>query len=139
MTDLNIAKNNLSGHTLCLCKEGHCLYSDLRGIAPIMQLMAHSTDLRGYSAADTVVGKAAAMLFARCGIASVYAKTLSESARRVLLKHGIPHSYEQLAPQIRNRAGTDMCPMEKAVQHTDNLDEAYILLQRQMQLLHTTA
>ena len=78
MTDLQIAEKNLAGHTICLCKDGECIYSVRRGISPIMGFIDSGTDLKGYSVADTIVGKAAALLFIKCGIKSVYAKTLSE-------------------------------------------------------------
>jgi len=52
MTDLQIAKNNLSGHTICLCKDGNCVYSEKRGIAPMMSFIANETNLSGFSVAD---------------------------------------------------------------------------------------
>lgn len=130
MTDLQTAKRNLSGHTICLCKDGNCLYSEQRGIAPMLRFVANDVDLRGYSVVDLVVGKAAAILFARCGIVSVFAKTLSKSGKAVLEKYGIPFAYEVLTENIIDRKGTDICPMEKAVWHTDDLDQAYLLLQQ---------
>ncbi len=128
MNDLQIAKKNLPGHTICLCKDGHLICSDMRGIAPIMNFIADGTDLTGYSAADTVVGKAAAMLFFKCGIKEVFAKTLSECGKAFLEKCGIPYEYEIITERIINRAGTDTCPMEKAVAGTEDINEAYELL-----------
>ena len=93
MTDLQIAKNNLSGHTICLCKDGKCMYSDKRGIAPMITFIVRGDDLTGYSVADTVVGKAAALLFVKCGIKSVFAKTLSEYGKNVLERYGIKFEY----------------------------------------------
>ena len=128
MTDLQTAKNNLAGHTICLCKAGDCLYSDKRGIAPMMGFIAEGLDLAGYSVADTVVGKAAALLFVRCGIRNVYAKTLSEKGKEVLQAYGLDYEYETLTKSIINRAGTDICPMERAVLNTDDPEEAYLIL-----------
>lgn len=135
MTDLQTAKENLAGHTICLCREGNCLYSEKKGIAPMMDFIAGGVDLRGYSVADLVVGKAAAMLFVRCGIISVFAKTLSQSGKETLEKYGIPVDYEVLTEKIINRTGTDICPMEKAVCNTEDPEEAYFLLQNQCRLL----
>lgn len=135
MTDLQTAKNNLSGHTICLCKSGECLYNEGRGIAPMMNFIASGVDLSGYSVADVVVGKAAALLFVKCGIKSVYAKTLSQSAKRILELYGIPYEYETLTERIINRAGTDTCPMEKAVWDTDNPDEAYLILKDKLKAM----
>ena len=132
MTDLQTAKNNLEGHTICLCKDGKCLFSEKRGIAPMMDFIAEGIDLSGYSVADLVVGKAAAMLFIKCGIKRVFAKTLSESAKRVLELYGVDYEYETLTEKIINRDGTDICPMEKAVLGTDDVEEAYLILQNKL-------
>ena len=137
MTDLQTAKNSLEGHTICLCREGKCLFSERRGIAPMMDFIADGVELAGYSVADLVVGKAAAMLFIKCKIKKVYAKTLSESAKRVLELYGVDYEYETLAEKIINREGTDICPMEKAVSNTDDIEKAYSVLQNKLCILRS--
>ncbi|MDE7464341.1 MAG: DUF1893 domain-containing protein [Clostridiales bacterium] len=136
MTDLQIAKNNLSGHTICLCKNGDCIYSDKRGISPMMGFIADGVDLSDYSVADLVVGRAAAMLFKKCGIKAVFAKTISRPALSALQQFGVECEYETLADRIINRDGTDVCPMEKTVLHTDDPDEAYALLKDKLKSLN---
>ena len=131
-TDLQLAKNNLTGHTICLCRDGKILVSDRKGIAPIMGLIAGEVDIAGYSVADTVVGKAAALMFVKCGVAAVYAKTLSNGGKSVLEKYGIYFEYDVLTERILNREGTDQCPMEKTVQDTDDIEKAYVLLQEKL-------
>ena len=133
MTDLQTAKNNLSGHTICLCKGDNCLYSESRGISPMMGFIGNGVDLTGYSVADIVVGKAAALLFAGCGIKAVFAKTLSRHGKRILELYGIDCEYEVLTEKIINRAGTDICPMEKAVINTDDPKEAYLILKETLE------
>lgn len=128
MTDLQLAKNGLTGHTICLCKDGELLYSDKKGVAPMMGFIADGTDLKGYSVADLVVGKAAALLFLKSGIKSVFAKVLSVGGKRVLENGGVEVAYETLTEKIINRDKTDVCPMEKAVAETDDPDEAYVLI-----------
>ena len=132
MTDIEIAKRNLSGHTICLCKNGDCILSEKRGISPMMGFIAGGVDLTGYSVADVVVGKAAALLFVKSGIKSVFAKTLSENGKKMLEKYGIAYEYETLTEKIINRTGTDICPMEKAFLLTDSAEEAYELLKIQL-------
>ena len=132
MTDLQTAKNNLEGHTICLSKDGKCLFSEKHGIAPMMDFIADGIDLSGYSVADLVVGKAAALLFVKCGIKRVFAKTLSEHAKRVLELYGVDYEYETLTEKIINRDGTDICPMEKAVLGCDDVEEAYLILQNKL-------
>ena len=132
MTNIEIAIQNLAGHTICLCKDGNCLYSESRGISPMMNFIGSGVNLAGYSVADIVVGKAAALLFVKCGVKEVYAKTLSEPAQKVLEANGIPYTYQTLTEKIINRAGTDICPMEKTVASTDNPEEAYTLLKNKL-------
>ena len=135
MTDLEIAKNNIEGHTICLCKDGNCLYSESRGISPMMNFISEGVDLAGYSVADLIVGKAAALLFIKCGIKEVYAKTLSEGGKKVLEENGVPVTFQTLTERIINRAGTDTCPMEKAVAATSDPEEAYALIKQTLSAL----
>ena len=132
MTDIEIAKANLNGHSLCLCRSGDCICDDAHGVKPMLRLIASGAELTGYSAADIIVGKAAALLFVKCGIVAVYAKTLSKSGKQVLETHGIPYEYETLVERILNRAGTDSCPMEKAVADINDPEEGYKALVAQV-------
>ena len=125
MTDLEIAKNHLNGHSICLCHDGSIVTDDGRGISPMMRFLAEGKELTDYSAADLIVGKATAMLFVKAGIRAVYGKVMSKSAKKFLKAHGIICEYETLTEQIINRAGTDICPMEKTVSDMENPEEAY--------------
>ena len=62
----------------------------------------------------------------------MFAKTLSKPAQKVLQANGIPVTYQTLTEKIINRAGTDICPMEKTVAATDNPEEAYTLLKHRL-------
>ena len=84
MTDLETATKMLAGHTLALCKAGEVVTSDLKGISPMLRLLGEGRDLSGFSAADLVVGKAAAMLFVKANIKAVFARTLSLAGRDYL-------------------------------------------------------
>ena len=128
MTDLDRAISGLKGHTICLAKGADLLVSDKRGIMPMMELLAAEKDLKGYSVADLVVGKAAAILFIKAGVAAVYAKTMSRSAEDILRRYGIPYTRENSAERIRNRQGTGYCPMESAVLDCEDIEEGYRLL-----------
>lgn len=125
MTDIETARAGLAGHTLCVCRDGQCLYSDKRGIAPMMEWFAQGKDLRGCAAADRIVGRAAAFLFVRGGVAAVHAGVLSAGGKDVLEAHGIPVTYDTLTDRIINRRGDDICPMEKAVADARDPEEAY--------------
>lgn len=99
----------------------------------MMELIAEGVDLSGYSVADRVVGKAAALLFVKCGILAVYAQNLSESGKTVLEWYGISYEYTTLTDRIINREGTDICPMEKAVLHCNDAERAYKLLKDKLE------
>lgn len=135
MTDLEIAIANLTGHSICLCKDGQIITDDGRGISPMMRLIAQGRDLSGYSAADVIVGKAAAMLFVKAGIAAVYGKVISAAGRDYLIRHNIPCSQETLTENIINRSGDDICPMEKTVADIHNADEGYEALKATLSAL----
>ncbi|MBR2283018.1 MAG: DUF1893 domain-containing protein [Ruminococcus sp.] len=132
MTDLEIAKNNLAGHSICLCRDGSVIVDDGRGISPMIRFIAEGRDLTGYSAADLIVGKAAAMLFVKTGICKAYGKVMSAAARDHLEKHGIACEWETLTPQIINRAGTGMCPMEQTVADINDTEAGYKALCRKL-------
>lgn len=132
MSDLERAKQMLPGHTLCLVKGEAVLTFGGRGIAPMMGLLKEGKDLTGYSAADKVVGKAAAMLFFKAHIKELYAETISKAAADFLQEKGLPFSYGRMTERIVNREGTGWCPMESAVLTTDDAEVGYILLKQRL-------
>ena len=69
--------------------------------------------LRGATVVDRIVGKAAALLCAYAGVGEVLTPLASEPAIDLLTARGIPVSARRIVPYIRNRDGTDMCPMER--------------------------
>ncbi|MCI5745108.1 MAG: DUF1893 domain-containing protein [Erysipelotrichaceae bacterium] len=130
--DLQIAKKNLLNHTICLCKDNTCLFSDKKGISPMMDFINDNIDLNGYSVADLIVGKAVAFLFVKCNIKNVYAKVLSKSGKEILDKYHIYYEYETITEKIINREGNDICPMEKVVLNIDDAEIAYIKLKEKL-------
>lgn len=128
MTDLEIAKLHLTGHSICLCRDGDILTDDSKGIAPMMKLLAEGRNLRGYSAADQIVGKAAAMLFVKAGITAVFGNVMSEAAYNYLTQHGITADSNTRTEKIINRQGTDICPMEKTVAAIEDAEAGYAAL-----------
>lgn len=129
--DLIAAKDNLAGHTLCLIKDGVLILDDKRGITPLLELIASGKDVSGYSAADKVVGKAAAALFIKCGVKQLYAAVLSKGGAKLLESHGVEYVYDTLTDAIINRAGTDACPMEKAVRDIEEIEDMYVAILRE--------
>lgn len=108
MTDLQKAKEGLIGHTISLAKDETVLFSEKKGIAPMIDFLSEGVDLTGFSVADLVVGKAVALLFVKSGITRVYAKVLSISGINVLEKYGVYYEYDALTEKIINRDKTDI-------------------------------
>ena len=130
--ELLIAKN----HTCVLCKEDQVLTDDRRGVKPLLELL--NQDLRGFCAADKVVGKAAALLYRLLGIVEIYANVISEPAVAVLKNGGISVYYGEIVPAIRNRTNTGFCPMETAVWDIDDPAAAPEILRNTLAKLNTT-
>lgn len=131
MTDLEKAKSALSGHSLALVRGDEVKLFDGKGIAPLVKAVEKG-NLSGFSAADLVVGKAAALLMTSAGITCVFAKCVSEAGLKVLKSHGIACSYDVIAEKIMNRDGTDVCPMEKTVQNIDDPSAALVAIKQKL-------
>lgn len=130
MRDVEKAKGLLVGgkYTCVLCRGEEILTSERTGIAPMMGFIGSGADLRGYSVADRIVGKAAALLFVLAGIKEVYADVLSDSAAAVMEAHGIPYEYGVRTAHIVNRTGDGICPMEMTVNDIEEPGKAYAAL-----------
>lgn len=105
---------NEGNYTLVLCNEKESITSTDRGVKPLIMLIDNGKDYSDYSSCDKVVGRAAAYLYVLLGVKKVYALTLSEGAREVFENYGITYYYDKLVPNIINRSGDGLCPMEKA-------------------------
>lgn len=129
MTDLERAKELLTGETTCVLVKGDAaLVSTKRGIAPMIDWLQEGLTLAGFAVADRIVGKAAAMLFVKAGLSAVYAEVVSERGKAYLEKRGIPVTYGVVTPDIINRAGNGPCPMEAAVAAIDDPEEGFLAL-----------
>lgn len=117
MNDIEKAKKLLSGgnFTCVLCKGDTSYTSTGKGVSPMLTFLENGTELRGFSAADKIVGKAAAMLFVCAGVTEVFAEVMSKAAVNYLNERGITCSYGVLTDKIINRKGDGLCPMELAV------------------------
>lgn len=103
------------GVTVAMCRGGELYTSAERGVKPLLELVRENRDMSGFSAADKVVGRAAAFLYVLLGVAEVYGGAMSAGADRLLRRRGIKSSCGCLTEKIINRAGTGLCPMESAV------------------------
>lgn len=122
----------------CVLYSGKAVYtSSERGIKPLINWLSDNISKQGFYAVDKVVGKASAFLYVLLGVKEVYACVLSRSALKILEKYRIRVQYEKLTDYIINRAGTNMCPMEKTVLEIDNPDEALIKLKEKLKTINS--
>ncbi len=130
MTDIERANELLraGGHAVVACCGDKALTSDGRGVAPLVDWLAAGVDLVGFSAADRVVGRAAALLYLALGVVRVHALLASAPAAAVFADHGIEFSAETTVPAILNRDRSAGCPMEATVAGVDDPQEAVRLL-----------
>ncbi len=124
MTELERAKVLLreNGYTCVICENERVISSCERGVKPLLGLLDSGTDVKGRSAADKVVGKAAAFLYVLLGVSELYADIISIPALEILNRYNIHTEYGKAVGGIRNRTNTGFCPMETAVM---DIDEPY--------------
>ena len=140
--DLERAKSIFTGsdYTCVLCKDDTVYTSTERGLKPLIAWINNGTDLKGFCAADRIVGKAAALLYVLLGVDTVYAPVMSEAGIYTLAKNGITPLYDTSVKEIRNRMDTGLCPMEEAVQDITDPNKGLYALKgkiRQMMTSHS--
>lgn len=137
MTDFEQAKELFeTGRYSCvLFRDGTAYTSTEKGVAPLVGWLTDHIDIRGFSAADKIVGKAAALLFVLGGLKEVYAPVMSEAALDVFSRHRIHAEYQTLVQGIMNRSGTGPCPMERAVSNLENPEEALEAIRQKLKVL----
>lgn len=137
MNNLQTAKSilNKEGNTCVLCKGDIIYISKDKGIAPMVNFISKGVDLHEFSAADIIIGKAAAMLFILAGVKEVYAKVMSRKAIEIFSQYSIGYTYDTLTEKIINRKGNDICPMEKTVKDISDPQLAYDAIKQTLKLL----
>ena len=126
------------GFTCVLRRDSICYTTTERGVRPLVRWLQEGLDARDFHAADKVVGKATAYLYVLLGVTEVWAGVMSQSARDVLLRHGIAVSQDRLVPSIINRAGTGICPFEEAVLNIQSPEEALTAIREKMEKMNIT-
>ena len=124
--DLERAKEILNDTdcTCVLCRDDLVHTTSQRGVRPLVQWLESGEDTWACSAADKVVGKAAALMYCLLGVRSVHGNVMSTAAVKVLRRYGVDAYWDTLTEYIRNRAGTGLCPMEEATANIDDPEEA---------------
>lgn len=132
--DLIRAKEIFSsgGYTCVLCRGEKIYTSRERGVKPLIMWIESDVDLKGFSAADKIVGKGAAMLYKILGVTEVYSEVMSESAVEVCTQYDIECHSGEIVKEIRNRQNTGNCPMENAVRDINTPQKAYEAIKQTM-------
>lgn len=134
-TDLKKARDLLAAgnYTCVLCREDTIYTTAERGVRPLLNWLDSGLNLRGFSAADRVVGRATAFLYCLLGVKEVYARVMSQPAAEVLRQNGIVAQTDLLTDGIINRRGTGPCPFEAAVMDIDDAGEALIAIRKKLE------
>lgn len=111
-------------YTCVVCRDDLTYTTTDRGVAPLLSWLDRGTDLKGFSAADRVVGRGAAFLYCLLGVQEVYAKVMSKPAAEVLRTYGIHAQAGTFVEGIINRKGDGPCPFEAAVMEITDAQEA---------------
>lgn len=100
-----------------------------RGVKDLHKILADDRALlNGAFIADKVVGKGAAALMVAGGVREVYADVMSRAALSLFQQSGVAVEYGTLVDNIINRAGTDICPVEKLCMQCSTADECLPLI-----------
>ena len=110
--------------TLVLVLNEDIYKSTVKGIKPLLNLLNSGKKYLDYSAADKIVGKAAAMLYKLLGVKEIYGEVMSISAIKFLEQNNLNFKYKINTKEIINRKGTGICPMEQTVLNIENPIEA---------------
>lgn len=98
----------------CVISNGKGLwFGSRRGVMDLLDLLHNAPEqLAGACVADKVVGKGAAALMSLGGVTKVYADVMSQAALNLLNDSNISASFGSLVPNIINRSGNGICPVE---------------------------
>lgn len=105
--------------------------SDKKGIVPMYDLYKKNITGNIYLADKFIGGGAAKILLnMQSNILELYAHVISKDALEKLEKKNIKISYIKVVEKILNRAGNDLCPVEKLSKEYENFNVFFIMLEK---------
>ena len=110
-----------------LTRDGEIVEFHNPGVKDLYALVStrpHALD--GACVADRVIGRGAALLLVLGKVERVYASLISSQAVEVFQEAGIRVDYDKMVPNIINRDGTDMCPVEKLTMNISDPEKAFV-------------
>ncbi len=123
------------GYTCVLAREDEVYTATARGVAPLLAFLDSKKSYVGFSAADKVVGAGAAYLYVLLGVRELYARVISENAKRIIEENSISLYSDEVVCHIRNRAGDGICPVEQAVSDARSPEEALCKIRAKLKQL----
>ena len=115
MKEYNLDYFQKTNWTCVLIKNGKIIYrSKKERFFPLLFCLKNKKSLlRNAMVYDKIVGRAAACLMIYGRVKSVMTPVISRSALAEFRKTKIKVEYKKITGRIMNRAGDDLCPMEK--------------------------
>lgn len=90
--------------------------SRARGVKPLLDAIDNElAKFAGARCYDRIVGRAAAFLYVKLGVAEVYAPLIAKGAVAIFRRYGIRVRFREEIAGIRNRKNDGPCPMEHTV------------------------
>lgn len=136
---LTLAINTLNPPeiTCAVARDGAVRYTASGlGVKPLLAVYREQPALlKGASVADTVIGKAAAVILVLAGAKEAYGQIMSRAAIDYMDAHGIAHHCGEEVPLILNRTGDGSCPLEASVASLTDPQEAYAALTARIEQL----
>lgn len=118
----------------CSCvigNHGRVRIFNQRGVKDLYDILRSDPGiLSGASVADKVVGKGAAALMVAGGVTEVYADVMSRPALDVLTSYNVKASCGICVPNIINRSGTGICPVESLCSPCTTAEECIPLIEK---------
>jgi len=104
-----------SSDTFRVYHQGKLIFkSKKEQLRPLLEYIDESSpQVQGVVIFDRIVGNAAALLLKKAFCLEIYSPLGSEFAARTLSEQGIKYHFSRTVPYIINKAGDDICPMEK--------------------------
>ncbi|MFR9559362.1 MAG: DUF1893 domain-containing protein [Rikenellaceae bacterium] len=130
MIDL-VAQLDNGNHSCVVANGTDVRCFDQRGVADLHQILSDEPNfLRNSKIADKVVGKGAAAIMIRGGVAQLYTHIISEGALQLFDNTDVTVEYGLCVSHIINRNGSDWCPVEKLCRDIHNVDDIIPLIDK---------
>ena len=106
--------------------NGEIVSSEKKGVAPLLDF--YKQNHVNMICCDKVVGKAAAIMHILLGSKYLHCHIISQKAIDILDKYGMQYSYDTKVDYILNRSKSGMCPLEKATEKCEDVNQGYKII-----------